>query len=80
MHDIKIKAGDLLKEARKQAKLKQKQVAYNCGMSSSQVSRVERGRIDVSICILDKMLRACGMKIVLSMQPAINSAKVPFVC
>jgi len=53
---LAFRLGVMLKEARKEANLTQKQLAEKTGTKNSYISRIERGLIDVQISTYYKLI------------------------
>ncbi|SIQ06525.1 helix-turn-helix domain-containing protein [Chryseobacterium sp. RU33C] len=56
MENIKQKIGDRIKEVRVEKKLSQEAVAFNAGIERSFMTHIEKGRRNVSIETLKKVL------------------------
>jgi len=57
--DIKAKAfaiGEIIREARKEAKMTQEQLAERTGTKKSFISRIENGRSDIQLSTLYKLM------------------------
>ena len=46
---LAFRLGVMLKEARKEARLTQKELAYRTGTKKSYISRIERGKSDIQV-------------------------------
>lgn len=64
LNNIDKSLGRLLKQCRKERKLKLKDVANLSGMKVPQVSKIENGYNSVSIVTLNKILEALNLEIV----------------
>ena len=64
-----MRAADLLKRARSDAGLTQRELAARVGMPQSAVARVESGAADVRVGTLDRLLRACDAEVSLRPLP-----------
>jgi transcriptional regulator with XRE-family HTH domain len=53
-------AGRMLREARAQTNLTQRQLSEKSGIPQETIARIERGRADPRVNTLDKLLAACG--------------------
>jgi len=53
-------AGALLKEARRAARLSQRELARRAGVAQPVLSRIERGHASPRFETLDRLLRECG--------------------
>jgi transcriptional regulator with XRE-family HTH domain len=56
-------SADLLRQARLQAGLTQRELARRVGRPQSQVARWESGRVEPSLETLRKLVRACGLEL-----------------
>jgi transcriptional regulator with XRE-family HTH domain len=54
---------ELLKEARGQAGLSQRELARRAGTSQAMVARIERGQQSPSLATLERLVRACGLEL-----------------
>lgn len=61
--------GDTLREARKKAKLSQSEVARRADVSSSFICDLESGKRTALLKTLQKIARAMGYRIVISIDP-----------
>ena len=52
-------AGRMVREARRQARLTQRQLATKAGIPQETIARIERGRSDPRLTTLDRLLAAC---------------------
>jgi DNA-binding XRE family transcriptional regulator len=60
--------GELLKEARKEAKMTQDQLAFKTGTKKSYISRLENGKIDIQLSTLFRIFEeGLGKKINLTL-------------
>lgn len=70
--EVKSKAfivGEMIKEARKEAKLTQDQLAARTGTKKSYISRLENGKIDIQVSTLFKIIEeGLGKKLGFTMQ------------
>lgn len=64
-----MRAADLLKRARSDAGLTQRELAARVGMPQSAVARIESGAADVRVGTLDRLLRACDAEVSLRPLP-----------
>ena len=53
-------AGRMVREARWQTGLTQRQLAARAGIPQETIARIERGRADPRVMTLDRLLGACG--------------------
>ena len=61
--DIKLKIGQRIKELRKQLGLSQESLAYKSEVDRTYVTDVENGRRNVSVEILDRLIKALDISI-----------------
>jgi DNA-binding XRE family transcriptional regulator len=60
--------GELLKDARKQAKMTQDQLAFKTGTKKSYISRLENGKIDIQLSTLFRIFEeGLGKRIILTL-------------
>ena len=52
-------AGRMLRDARRRAKLTQRELAAKSGVPQETIARIERGRADPRVTTLDRLLAAC---------------------
>ena len=64
-----MRAADLLKRARSDAGLTQRELAARVGVPQSAVARIESGAADVRVGTLDRLLRACDAEVSLRPLP-----------
>lgn len=57
-------SADIVRTARHRARLTQRQLAARAGTSQGYVGRVERGRVEPSLAAVDRLVRACGLTMV----------------
>lgn len=62
-------AAGLVRDARRRARLTQRELAARAGVTQPSVARVEAGRHNVSVATLERLLAACGEQLVLSARP-----------
>jgi HTH-type transcriptional regulator/antitoxin HipB len=55
-YSLAFRLGIMLKEARKQAKITQEQLAKRTGTKKSYISRIERGKSDIQISTYYKLI------------------------
>lgn len=60
--------GDLIREARRRAGLTQAQLAERVGTTQSAVARWERGRSAPSFDTVRRLVRACGLDLVVTIE------------
>lgn len=56
--DVKLKIGQRIKELRKELQLSQESLAYKAEVDRTYVTDVENGRRNVSIEILERLIKA----------------------
>lgn len=61
--DIKLKVGQRIKELRKQLELSQEGLAYKAEVDRTYVTDVENGRRNVSLEILERIIKALDVSI-----------------
>ena len=61
--DIKLKIGQRIKELRKQLGLSQESLAYKSEVDRTYVTDVENGRRNVSIEILEKLIKSLDVSV-----------------
>lgn len=61
--DIKLKVGQRIKELRKQLELSQEGLAYKAEVDRTYVTDVENGRRNVSLEILERLIKALNVPI-----------------
>jgi len=61
--DIKLKVGQRIKELRKELGLSQEALAYNAEVDRTYITDVENGRRNVSVEILDRIIKALKVSI-----------------
>jgi transcriptional regulator with XRE-family HTH domain len=59
-------AGRMVREARRRAKLTQRELGAKAGIPQETIARIERGRADPRVMTLDRLLAACefGLEVV----------------
>lgn len=65
-----MEVAQLLRSAREEAELSQAALAARAGTSQSAVARYERGTAIPSITTLERLLMACGRKLIVDSEPA----------
>ena len=53
-------AGRMVRDARRRAKLTQRELSAKAGIPQETIARIERGRVDPRVGTLDRLLEACG--------------------
>lgn len=61
--DIKLKIGQRIKELRKELELSQESLAYKAEVDRTYVTDVENGRRNVSVEILERLIKALDLPI-----------------
>ena len=61
--DIKLKIGQRIKELRKEIELSQESLAYKAEVDRTYVTDVENGRRNVSVEILERLIKALDISI-----------------
>ncbi len=61
--DIKLKIGQRLRELRKELKLSQEALAYKAEVDRTYVTDVENGRRNVSVEILERLIKALDISV-----------------
>jgi transcriptional regulator with XRE-family HTH domain len=61
-----MRAGGLVRQARREAGLGQRELARRAGLPQPTVSRIERGLASPRFQTLDRLLRACGLELELT--------------
>jgi transcriptional regulator with XRE-family HTH domain len=61
--DIKLKIGQRIKELRKELELSQESLAYKAEVDRTYVTDVENGRRNVSVEILERLIKALDVSI-----------------
>lgn len=59
--DIKLKVGQRIKEIRKQLEISQEALALKAEVDRTYVTDVENGRRNISVEILEKIIKALGV-------------------
>jgi transcriptional regulator with XRE-family HTH domain len=67
-----MSAGSLITEARKRAGLTQAELAHRLGSHQSVVARWETGRTNPDFATVQRVVRAAGFELGISIQPAEN--------
>lgn len=63
-------AATVLREARRRAGVSQRAAADAAGVRQPVLSRIESGRSQPSLATLDRMVRACGYQLRVTLEPA----------
>jgi len=64
-----VSYGTLLRDARRDAGLDQSTLARRAGTTQTYISRVERGEVSPSVGTMQRLVRAIGLELVLSLRP-----------
>jgi transcriptional regulator with XRE-family HTH domain len=67
-------AWTVCREARRRARLSQREVAARAGVSPSTIARIERGRVEPTLDLLLRVVRACGLELRMRLEPDDGSA------
>lgn len=67
-----MRAGTVLREARRRAGLTQRQLARMTGVPQPAVSRIERDHVSPRLDTLDVLLRGCGLALDLVERPGLG--------
>jgi transcriptional regulator with XRE-family HTH domain len=67
-----MKAGSILREARREAGLSQRELARRAGVAQPVLSRIERGHASPRFETLDRLLRECGRGLELVERPGLG--------
>jgi transcriptional regulator with XRE-family HTH domain len=62
-------AKELLKMARREAGLTQRQAAHRAGVAQPTIARIETGAVDPRVKTLERLLTACGHSLVSERRP-----------
>ena len=61
--------GELVREGRKRAGLTQRQLADRAGTTQSAIARLEAGRSTPSLETVERLLRLCGLQLIVELAP-----------
>ena len=61
--DIKLKIGQRIRELRKELGISQEALAYKAGVDRTYVTDVENGRRNVSVEILERLIKALDISV-----------------
>jgi transcriptional regulator with XRE-family HTH domain len=64
-----MRAGAIVRQARREAGLGQRELARRAGVPQPTVSRIERGLASPRFATLDRLLRECGLELELASRP-----------
>ena len=67
-----MRAGAVLREARRRAGLTQRELALKAGVLQPAVSRIERDHVSPRLETLDVLLRGCGLALDLVERPGVG--------
>jgi transcriptional regulator with XRE-family HTH domain len=62
IQDIQNKFGDKLKEIRESKKLSLRQMATNCDLDDSQISKIEHGKKNVQLSTIFELAKGLGVE------------------
>ncbi len=65
-----MNASSVIRKTRQRAGLTQAELAERAGTTQSAISRLERGHVRPSLDTLDRLAKACGATLELSLRPA----------
>jgi transcriptional regulator with XRE-family HTH domain len=68
-----MKAGSLVREARRRAGLTQAELATRAGTTQSSIARLESGRTEPSMRRVQQILRECGVELKVRLAPTDDS-------
>jgi transcriptional regulator with XRE-family HTH domain len=68
-----MKAGNVVREARRRSGLTQAELARRVGTTQSAIARLERGRTEASLRRVGEILSACGLDLGIRILPADDS-------
>jgi transcriptional regulator with XRE-family HTH domain len=61
--------GELVREGRKRAALTQAQLAERAGTTQSAIARLESGRTSPALEDVERLLRLCGLQLIVQLAP-----------
>lgn len=64
-----VDAALLVRSARERAHLSARDLAARCGVSTSTVTRIERGEINPTLAMLERLLDASGNELIVTVEP-----------
>jgi predicted nucleotidyltransferase/DNA-binding XRE family transcriptional regulator len=64
-----VETGGLVRSARERAGMSARDLAAKSGVSTSTVTRIERGEINPTVTMLERLLDASGNELVVTVQP-----------
>jgi predicted nucleotidyltransferase/DNA-binding XRE family transcriptional regulator len=64
-----VDAALLVRSARERAHLSARDLAARCGVSASTVTRIERGEINPTVAMLERLLDASGNELIVTVEP-----------
>jgi len=65
--------GELVREGRRRAGLTQQELADRAGTTQSAVARLEAGRTAPSLETVERLLRLCGLQLIVELAPVDDS-------
>lgn len=70
LESLAFRLGVMLKEARKEAHITQKELADKTGTKKSYISRIERGKSDIQVSTYQKLIEiGLGLNLRISIEP-----------
>lgn len=70
LESLAFRLGIMLKEARKEAHITQKELADRTGTKKSYISRIERGKSDIQVSTYQKLIEiGLGLNLRISIEP-----------
>jgi transcriptional regulator with XRE-family HTH domain len=66
---MRMIGGELVREARKRAGLSQAELARRAGTTQSAIARLESGRYGATFETVERMLRLCGLQMIVELAP-----------
>lgn len=64
-----VLGGDLVREARRRARLTQAEVAAKAGTTQSAIARLESGRVDPAFGLVLRLVHLCGFRLDVALCP-----------
>ena len=64
-----VDAAVLVRSARERAGLSARDLATRCGVSASTVTRIERGEINPTVAMLERLVEASGNELIITTEP-----------
>ena len=66
---LAVIGGELVREGRKRAGLSQRDLADRAGTTQSAIARLESGRTAPSLETVERLLRLCGLQLIVELAP-----------